>query len=79
MFSRNQDSGGSDESRQILITLVDANGPAAGKLALGDVVIGIDGEKFTRNARKSLAEAIDKAESTAGAGRLSLLVWRHWT
>lgn len=75
-FSQRAGHGGSSKSRQILVTLVDPTGPAAGKLNVGDVIVGIDGRNFTRDARRSLAEAINEAETERNAGRLPLKVWR---
>lgn len=75
-FSRNTGNGASALARQILITRVDTNGPAAGKLQLDDVIVGIGGKKFASDARRVLADAINKAEEEASAGRLNLLVWR---
>jgi len=78
-FSQNTAHGGSEKARQLLITLVDADGPAAGKLTVGDVVIGVDGKKFARDARRALADAVNEAEKEENEGVLSLLVWRPST
>ena len=68
------------ESRQILVTDVDAGSPADGVLAVGDVILGADPGFFTADARKSLAQAIADAEAQddpgAGTGILKLLRWR---
>jgi len=61
------------DARQILITKVDKNSPADGVLEIGDVVVGLDGKPFDSDARKALARAISRAETT---GLLDLLVWR---
>jgi hypothetical protein len=68
--------GGSSKARQLLITLVDSAGPAAGKLKVGDVILGVGGEDFVRDARRSLADAINEAEKEENGGRLTLKVWR---
>lgn len=72
-FHQRPNRGASALARQILITKVDDNGPATGKLQLDDVILGASGKKFTRDARKALAEAINDAEKK---GRLNLTVWR---
>jgi autotransporter-associated beta strand protein len=68
------------EARQILVTKVDAGSPAAGILAAGDVILGVDGTgstpvAFSSDARKALAYAIDDAEGNNPAV-LKLLRWR---
>jgi hypothetical protein len=68
------------EARQILVTKVDAGSPAAGILAAGDVILGVDGSgaapvNFTSDARKALAFAINIAEGNNPAV-LKLLRWR---
>ncbi len=78
-FSRSTDDGGSSQARQILITRVDEKGPSAGMLAVGDVMIGVNGTTFTWDARRALAAAINEAETEQGGGKLSLKVWRPKT
>mgnify|MGYP001812246784 CR=1 FL=1 len=68
------------ESRQILVTDVEAGSPAAGALAVDDVILGADGTganpgNFSSDARKSLALAIADAEARNPA-TLKLLRWR---
>ncbi|HSP41504.1 MAG TPA: DUF6288 domain-containing protein, partial [Luteolibacter sp.] len=68
------------EARQILVTSVAAGSPAAGILAVDDVILGADGTgasatDFTYDARKALADAINAAEARTPA-TLSLLRWR---
>ena len=68
------------ESRQILVTAVDAGSPANGILAADDVILGADGTganptAFSADARKSLALAIAEAEARSPAN-LKLLRWR---
>ena len=75
-YSHKPKDGGSNKARQLLITRVDKKGPANGVLAAGDVIVGVGGELFSRDVRKALAEAIDKAETVEAGGKLSLKVWR---
>lgn len=72
------------ESRQILVTQVDPGSPAAGMLAVNDVILGASGTAaapvaFQDDARKSLANAITAAEETANGGVLKVLRWRGGT
>ena len=69
--------GNTDKARQILITNVETNSPADGKLAKGDVILGLAGRAFTSDARIAIAKAITQAESPAGGGSLSLIRWRN--
>ena len=69
------------QSRQILITVVGAGSPAAGVLAVNDVVLGASGGSgavalFSSDARKSFGWAIGDAETTANSGILKLKIWR---
>ena len=79
-------------SRQILVTHVGDNSPADGVMKVDDVILGIDDQPFTDDARKSLAKAIQEAEKEpvketgpdnkeAGkktrSGHLALLRWRE--
>ncbi len=73
VFTRTTATGASALARQILITRVDANGPAAENLKVDDVVLGVAGKKIDRDARRALADAINEAENK---GVLKLLVWR---
>ncbi len=66
--------GESTESRQILITKIDAGSPADGILAKDDVILGIGKQQFAADARIALAKAITAAE--AGDGELKLIRWR---
>ena len=68
------------ESRQVLVTEVESGSPAAGVLAVDDVILGADGTRanpgnFSSDARKSLALAIADAEARNPA-TLKLLRWR---
>ena len=53
-------AGGCDDSdaRQILITKVAKSSPADGLLEIGDVVTGLNGQAFGRDARRLLAQAV---------------------
>jgi hypothetical protein len=62
------------EARQILVTKVEEGSPAAKKLKVGDVILGIGKAKFNSDPRKALGMAIGQAE--ASGGRLALLCWR---
>ena len=63
-------------ARQIAITAVAKGSPADGVLAVGDVLLGVGERPFADDPRTELGRALTIAESTAGAGRLSLLRWR---
>ncbi|MEI8374740.1 MAG: DUF6288 domain-containing protein [Planctomycetota bacterium] len=70
------ESGMTEKSRQILITEVEKNSPADGILQVGDVILGVFGEPFSEDARKSFGRAIGEAETEVRQGILKLLVWR---
>ncbi len=76
VFIRSSRNGGSSLARQILVTGVDKNSPAAGKLLVDDVITGAYGKAFDRDARMELADAINEAEKIEKKGLLSLRVWR---
>ena len=59
-------------SRQILVTCVGANSPADGVMQVEDIILGVDGKPFTDDARKSIAYAIQRAETEANKGILKL-------
>jgi hypothetical protein len=61
---------------QILVTLVDQGSPADGIIVAGDVILGVEGKPFGRDARKAFGWAIDRAEGEQQKGLLSLLLWR---
>ena len=63
-------------SRQILVTHVGAGSPADGVVMVDDVILGVDGKPFGDDARKSIALAIQAAETEARGGVLKLNVWR---
>ena len=64
------------ESRQILVTDVGENTPAAGVFKVGDVILGAGGKRFTDDARKSFGRAITEAETDANGGVLKLIRFR---
>ena len=63
-------------SRQILVTHVGAKSPADGVMQVNDVILGVAGQLFNADARKSLAQAIQEAEKPANGGLLKLTCWR---
>jgi hypothetical protein len=63
-------------SRQILVTHVGASTPADGVVQVDDVILGVNGKLFNDDARKSIARAIQEAETEAKAGNLKLMVSR---
>jgi autotransporter-associated beta strand protein len=72
------------QDRQILVTVVGAGTPAAGVLAVDDVILGVRGgsgpvSAFTSDCRKAFGVAIGAAETVANAGVLGLLRWRAGT
>ena len=78
-----KNSTNTSESRQIQVTKVDAGSPAAGKLAVGDVILGADGTgavpaAFATDSRRAFAKAIADAEARNPA-TLRLRRWRAGT
>ena len=63
-------------SRQILVTHVGVASPADGVVKVDDVILGVDGKLFSDDARKSIARAIQEAETKARGGILKLRIWR---
>jgi hypothetical protein len=64
------------DARQIAITQVEQGTPADGVLAVGDVLLGASGKRFSFDPRTELGRALTAAESQAGGGRLMLTRWR---
>ena len=60
------------DARQILITKVDSRSPADGKLANGDVILGVGGKPFSCDPRTEFGKAITAAEIS---GKLALTRW----
>ncbi len=69
-------NGHSREARQILVTAVAKDSPASAVLSIGDVILGVGGNRFSGDARIQFANAIATAESETGGGKLPLLRWR---
>lgn len=67
-------NGHSRDARQILVTEVAKGSPADGVLAVGDVILGVEGKSFSGDARVLFAKAITTAEAEQGALRLQR--WR---
>jgi len=67
-FHRKTSEGASQDARQIIITAVEEDGPSAKILQEKDVILGIDGKDFSRDARRALAEAINEAEKEENTG-----------
>lgn len=67
-------NGHSRDSRQILVTAVAKGSPAESVLAVGDVILGVEGKAFADDARVTFGKAIAAAE--AGKGVLRLTRWR---
>ncbi len=64
------------DARQIAITAVEDGSPADGIIAVGDVILGVGGVRFSYDPRTELGRAITVAESDEGGGRLVLTRWR---
>ncbi len=62
------------EARQIRITKVEKGSPADGKLAVGDVILGVGGKPFSYDPRTEFGKALTAAE--AANGKLSLTRWK---
>ena len=68
--------GQSSAARQILVTAVAKGSPTDGVLSSGDVILGLDGQKFSDDARIQFAHAITAAEEEKNGGRLRITRWR---
>lgn len=64
------------DARQIIVTKVEQGSPADGFLAVGDVILGADGNAFSHDPRTELGRAITVAETEASGGKLVLTRWR---
>jgi hypothetical protein len=51
------------DARQIYVTEVENDSPSDGILAIGDVILGVDGKTFSRDSRTELGEALTRAEN----------------
>lgn len=63
-------------ARQIAITRVEPGSPAAGALAVGDVILGVGGMGFSSDPRSEFGRALTLAESESAGGTLTLTRWR---
>lgn len=63
-------------ARQISVTKVEANSPADGVIAVGDLILGVGGKEFSVDPRTELGQALTAAETEAGGGKLVLTRWR---
>jgi Family of unknown function (DUF6288)/HEAT repeats len=68
-------------SRKILVTTVEVNSPAYGKLQQDDVILGVSWgnapvQNFSKDARKSFGQALNEAERIINGGALNVRVWR---
>jgi hypothetical protein len=64
-------------AKQIYITQIEPDSPAARVLEVGDVIVGALGQMFELDARKEFGNALTTAESGQFNGRLPLTVWRN--
>ena len=62
------------KARQIYITQVAKGSPADGILKTGDVILGVEGKRFSSDPRITMGKAIGAAEGTSG--ELHLTRWR---
>lgn len=61
------------KARQILITQVTPNFSADGKIMVGDVILGVAGQRFSHDPRVEFGKAITESEIS---GQLALTRWR---
>lgn len=66
-------------SRQILVTHVGVGSPAEGIMKVGDVILGVEGQRFNDDARHLFGRAIQTAEKESNKGILTLTRWRSGT
>lgn len=64
------------DARQIAITKVEPGSPAEGIIAVGDVILGVGGNRFSFDPRTEFGRAITVAETEATGGKLVLTRWR---
>jgi len=65
---------GNEAHKMISVTQVDAGSPAHGIIEPGMEIIGAGQAEFKTHVLRELAEAIDTADTTEGAGKLTLLL-----
>lgn len=75
-FFESQQGRTTTASRQILVTHVGEKTPADGVMRVDDVIVGVGGQLFTNDARKSFARSIQEAEMESNGGVLKLTRWR---
>lgn len=63
-------------SDHLVVDSVDKGSPAEGKLQKGDIIVAVEGRPISIDAYNQFTEAIDKAESETGKGKLTLTVRR---
>ena len=61
-------------ARQIKVTKVWPGSPADGVIMVGDVILGVGGKPFAKDARKEFGQALTATE--AADGKLALSIWR---
>ncbi len=64
------------DARQIKITQVATDSPAADVLSVGDVILGVAGQPFSFDPRTEFGQAINAAEGSDREGKLKLTRWR---
>jgi len=64
------------QARQIAVTEVAPRSPADGKFEVGDVILGVAGQRFAYDPRVEFGKALTVAESNVGMGKLTLTRWR---
>ena len=62
------------DARQIVITKVEKGSPADGVLEIGDVILGVNGKKFSYDPRIEMGKALGLTELKEG--KLQLMHWR---
>ncbi|MEI6176841.1 MAG: DUF6288 domain-containing protein, partial [Verrucomicrobiota bacterium] len=60
------------QARQIAVTRVAPKSPADGNLVVGDVILGVAGQRFSHDPRVEFGKALTAAETNAGNGKLTL-------
>jgi len=64
------------EARQVYVTEVAKGSPADGVMKVGDVILGVFGEKFSHDPRTEIGQALSVAETEQAGGKLILTRWR---
>jgi hypothetical protein len=63
------------DARQVFITKVEKGSPADGKIAVGDVILGVNGKAFAMDPRTEWGRALTISEASAG-GEFRVTRWR---